>query len=91
MEKKTVKGAGGSKLEWCYIEYIEPMTGESKRVFCKDSPLPNEGAYVMFTLAVDWEGGDRLHCALLGSPVNCVHALFHFDFLNWQQSFFRVL
>ena len=56
VEKKTVKGGGGSKLEWCYIEYIEPTTGESKRVFCKDSPLPNEGAYVMFTLAVHWEG-----------------------------------
>ena len=56
VEKKTVKGGGGSKLEWCYIEYIEPTTGEPKRVFCKDSPLPNEGAYVMFTLAVDWEG-----------------------------------
>ena len=56
VEKKTVKGGGGSKLEWCYIEYIEPTTGESKRVFCKDSPLPNEGAYVMFTLAAYWLG-----------------------------------
>ena len=55
-KKKTVKGAGGSKLEWCYIECIEPTTGESNRVFCKDSPLPNEGAYVMFTLAVYWLG-----------------------------------
>ena len=56
VEKKTVKGAGGSKLEWCYIEYIEPTTGEPKLVFCKDSPLPNEGAYVMFTLAAYWLG-----------------------------------
>ena len=56
MEKKTVKGAGGSKLEWCYIEYIEPSSPERGRLCDVHSGRALGGG----------AGGDRLHCPLLG-------------------------